>query len=234
MLCVWACIVICLLSASTMALEGTETVSTTFESLADPAEGNQYRKDVMNAWQLIHEGHYSKAFSVADEVISQFEGIFDHTARQFAFKSDVEFEEFIARDDKPAQRIDWSYIEALQIKAYIYSSNRYFEMALAELETIDHIAPISAATKIEKAYILGQLNELSSAYDTYRGALKLADRFSSQSIYKAAALRGIGFILIEMDKLEEAEEALQKSLIIEPDNDVALNELAYIQQLRGL
>ncbi|MDG9671041.1 tetratricopeptide repeat protein [Hahella sp. CR1] len=104
---------------------------------------------------------------------------------------------------------------------------------MAELDKIDVVAPVSAGAKIEKGYVLGQLDELSRAHETYQDALELAGRYSSQSVYKAAALRGIGFILIEMQRLDEAEEALQKSLAIEPGNDTALNELAYIKELRG-
>ncbi|ABC27512.1 protein containing tetratricopeptide repeats (TPR1, TPR2) [Hahella chejuensis KCTC 2396] len=77
------------------------------------------------------------------------------------------------------------------------------------------------------------MNDFALAHKTYQDALFLANRYSSQSMFKAAALRGIGFILIEMERLDEAEEALQKSLIIEPDNDVAINELEYINELRG-
>ncbi|WP_148212453.1 hypothetical protein [Hahella chejuensis] len=136
-----------------MAFEATETVSTSIESLPNPVEGNQYHKDIVNAWKLVHDDQYSKAFAIADEMTSKIEESFNKKVKQYAFKTEAEFEEFIASDKKTVQRIDWYYTEALRIKAYIYSSNRYFEMALAELNKIDSIAPISAGAKIEKGYI---------------------------------------------------------------------------------
>ena len=47
------------------------------------------------------------------------------------------------------------------------------------------------------------------------------------------SLRGLGFSLIELKQLDEAEKAFQESLQIEPENKLAQNELAYIQQLRS-
>lgn len=43
----------------------------------------------------------------------------------------------------------------------------------------------------------------------------------------------MGFALIELRKLDEAEAVFNDSLKIEPANKVALNELAYIRDLRA-
>ncbi|MDG9671040.1 hypothetical protein ONV78_25085 [Hahella sp. CR1] len=67
-LCVFA-FVLCLYPGLSMALEGTETVSTYIEHFPEQLEGNQYQKDIVSAWKLIREEQYSKAFAIADELI---------------------------------------------------------------------------------------------------------------------------------------------------------------------
>ena len=48
----------------------------------------------------------------------------------------------------------------------------------------------------------------------------------------ARALRGQGFALIELDRLQEAESRFLESLELEPDSQNARNELLYIEQLK--
>jgi len=50
---------------------------------------------------------------------------------------------------------------------------------------------------------------------------------------KAIALRGKGYVLIDMGKLGEAEKAYRDSLAIEPNAKVALDDLKYIAQQRA-
>lgn len=49
---------------------------------------------------------------------------------------------------------------------------------------------------------------------------------------RAVALRGRGFQLIELNRLDEAERAFRDSLQIDPDNELALHEIGYIAHLR--
>ena len=49
----------------------------------------------------------------------------------------------------------------------------------------------------------------------------------------AVALRGRGFVLVEMGQLDEAETAFEDSLELDPNNPIALNELQYVEHLRA-
>lgn len=55
----------------------------------------------------------------------------------------------------------------------------------------------------------------------------LSTRYASQNHFQALALRGIGFALIELQRLDEAESTFQESLKIDPANKLAPSELAY-------
>ena len=50
---------------------------------------------------------------------------------------------------------------------------------------------------------------------------------------RAVALRGRGFALTELGRLDEAEVAYRDSLKLKPENEVALAELKYIAGLKS-
>jgi tetratricopeptide (TPR) repeat protein len=51
--------------------------------------------------------------------------------------------------------------------------------------------------------------------------------------HRARFLRGRGFALTELNRLDEAEAAYNDSLKIDPNNPIALRELQYIAGLRA-
>lgn len=82
----------------------------------------------------------------------------------------------------------------------------------------------------ERATALGLAGRQQDALVAWERALKLPGL--SDSI-KARMLRGRGVALIELKRLNEAEQTLRSSLILEPGNANAQNELAYIAALRA-
>ena len=82
----------------------------------------------------------------------------------------------------------------------------------------------------EKGFALGSEKKLDEALATYQDGLKLK---AIQPRDRARLERGEGFVLTEMNKLDDAEAAYKASLSDEPNNQRALNELAYIAKLRA-
>jgi Flp pilus assembly protein TadD len=82
-------------------------------------------------------------------------------------------------------------------------------------------------------YAFNQLRRFREALDSHMRAEALAGKYPSQRPHLSLALRGKGFALIELQRLDEAEVAFKSSLEIEPNNKLALNELGYIKRLRG-
>jgi tetratricopeptide (TPR) repeat protein len=81
----------------------------------------------------------------------------------------------------------------------------------------------------EKGAALNALKRFDDSLATYTGGLKLA---SDTDPDKARMYRGMGFALTELGRLDDAESAYRKSLMCEPGNAHAANELQYIAQLR--
>ena len=74
-----------------------------------------------------------------------------------------------------------------------------------------------------------------TAYDVFSQARDLRE-FSPPDYadqIEARALRGMGFCLIELGKLDEAEKMFKDSLKLVPENQTALNEIGYIKELRA-
>jgi tetratricopeptide (TPR) repeat protein len=82
----------------------------------------------------------------------------------------------------------------------------------------------------EKGAALNALKRFDDSLATYTVGLKFASDSDSD---KARMYRGLGFALTELGRLDDAESAYRKSLLCEPGNAHAANELEYIAQLRA-
>lgn len=209
------------------------TVTTPVQGHAEEAKGAHLRARVSDVVALVRARELDEAERAATDLQKSFEALFSPGVRPYSFQSKVEYLEFKESHRQSFEWIDWGYKECLQMRAFIASERRDFPAALAILSTIEAIAPVSAGTAAERGYILNQLGKSEEALLAYRQALSVSTRYPSQRPLQPVALRGIGFALIELHRLDEAEATFQESLNVEPNNRVALNELAYIRDLRS-
>jgi len=82
----------------------------------------------------------------------------------------------------------------------------------------------------EKGFALGSEKKLDEALATYQDGLKLK---GVEPHDRARLERGEGYVLTEMNRLDDAEAAYKASLDDEPNNQRALNELSYIAKLKA-
>jgi tetratricopeptide (TPR) repeat protein len=152
-----------------------------------------------------------------------------------AFWNQKEFLAFSYHEvDRLTKSVFWvneSYSRAWYQLAFAHSKQDHFEEALfaidcgLELEN-DHPELWSA-----KGHLLGRLKRHQEALDCYTHAASLRDWAPARQV--AHALRGQGVQLVDLNRLDEAEAALQRSLELEPDSEVARNALGYIADLRS-
>ena len=212
---------------------GTQTVTTFIQYQVDHAKGAELAPRVRDVQALIKTGNLDEAEAVAKDLASSYQVLFDKSVKQYTFQSKAEYEEFKAGTAEPFEWIDWGYEECFQMQAFIRSERHDFDGALGILELTKQLAPISAGIAVEMGYALNALRRFSEALDSYMHAEALAGKYPSQRPHLAVALRGKGFALIELQRLDEAEVAFKSSLEIDPNNKLALNELGYIKRLRG-
>lgn len=211
----------------------SEPFSTQFSIDIDDGKGADLRPRVDLINDLVLSEQVDEAERKAIALRSAYEAQFDPALTQYTFQSAAEFEEFRTSPIANFEWIDWGYKLCLQNLVFIAVERGEFPKALAMLAKLEAIAPISSGTAVEIGYVLNQIGKPDQALKEYHRARDLALRYASQKPYLAPSLRGISFALIELDRLEEAEEVLEQSLIIDPGNRVAPNELNYIRDLRG-
>jgi tetratricopeptide (TPR) repeat protein len=150
---------------------------------------------------------------------------------EVAFWDKGEFLAFVART-QPKKNVVWKLPSYSRYCYYLCfaaverqdlaAATRWIDRAL-ELEP-DHSLILS-----EKALILGYVKRRPEAMEHYRRAIAAMPWYP---LWTARAHRGLGFELIEEQKLDEAETEFRRSLELEPNHPVAVNELRVIADIR--
>lgn len=210
----------------------TETVSTQMQWRGDSGKGSAFRERANRLAELAARREFDAAASEAAALRRDFEAIFDPALKQRCFLQRADMEAWQQRSHEEGfEWIDWGYFQAVQIQMYLAAERRDFPAALSYVRQLSVLAPVSALTLNEMAYVQGQMHQPREALANYRKAIDMARQYESQRPVLPAAMRGAGFALIELNRLEEARQVFEESLRIDPGNKVALNELAYIDGL---
>jgi tetratricopeptide (TPR) repeat protein len=137
------------------------------------------------------------------------------------------------RSQPNKQNIVWSpsaYPRALYYLGYLCVHQRRADEALRWLDAGMRLEP-HPLIRFEKANVLLRLRRFDEAAALFQSVL--ADGDEVIPAVRAMAMRGTGFVLIEQQKLDDAEHVFRESLKLDPDSGVARNELRYIANLRA-
>lgn len=204
-------------------------------------EGEESPEDfVRTAAVLIQQGEKAKAERVLKEGLSRMPPDWkpkvsgaDHIA--FAFWDVQEFLAYIpyhksTGDEKNLRWISPSYSKAWHLLAFVAVERGDWAGALEAIDRALALEPDHPVPMCEKAMILARMNRYEEACEL--GLKAESIRPWTPPSVRARALRGAGITLIDLGRLEEAQTMLKRSLALEPDNDLARSELAYIDHLR--
>jgi tetratricopeptide (TPR) repeat protein len=198
--------------------------------------------------QLVHDGALAiksgmpqQAIDGAlDKVIATYEQRYAKSARQvFCARTLVESLTYVAEAMKrkaDALVLDQTWADAYKLKAY----------ALVDLHR-----DAEARTALDKALALSPenadyLEELGAAYEreknwpkalaTFEHAERAAATFSPPEVKDdetARAWRGLGFVYVELGRLDDAEAVYLKCLALNKSDKRAAAELKYVRDLRA-
>lgn len=183
--------------------------------------------------QWVQQARYAEAGPMLSALRQSYEAGFDNRLAQYSFASNEEHAEFLQKSGPAFEWIDWGYAECLQMLAFVAFEQKDPNAALTLLQTLERIAPTSASAANETGFVLNQLRQPEAAMASYRRAHALSIQYASQQRNLPVALRGIGYTLVELGQLDEAEKVFVESLAIDPDSKVALRELEYIRRRQG-
>ena len=209
------------------------SVATPVAITADNAKGSHLSGQSIMLVAMVKSKRFSEAEEFAKQLRKSYEVGFNNKLKHYSFQSKAEYDEFKRTSSEQFEWIDWGYKECLQMQAFIKSEKKDFLGSLEILFEIEKLAPVSAQTLAEIGYVLNQLGKFNEALSLYQKAHDLSIKYTSQRPFQASALRGMGFSLIELERLDEAERVFKESLELEPMSRVASNELKYIQSLRN-
>jgi tetratricopeptide (TPR) repeat protein len=190
--------------------------------------------------ELIAEGRLAEARTMLETVIREMPTGWkpcrdDGRSLSIAFWDQEEFLAYVQRHgSQSAKRIYWvpgSYSKAWYQLAVIAIEEERLKDALFCVDCGLEIEPDHPELLSEKGYVLGTLKRHDSALECYVRAASA--REWAPALCTARAFRGQGIQLIDLDRLDEAETILKRSLEYEPESEGARNELEYLQNLRS-
>lgn len=155
---------------------------------------------------------------------------------KIAFWDMTEFISYVAHRETSEikKKVLWvtpSYSKAFYLLAFMTVEREDWSNAIKYIDRGIVLESDHPVLLCEKALRLSCMNRNEEAYHLYIKAVDI--RPWALSRYRAMALRGVAVILIDLERLDEAEKMLKKSLEIEPESEVAKNELSYIEDLRS-
>ena len=196
-------------------------------------------QQLASAAQLVSEKKFDEAIGVIDPVIASYDAEYAAGDKQVYCAADTKQSLVVllkaAEARKSAVTLDTTWCNALFIKAYILIDRNKLADAGPYLKKATEMSPLNAHYLNEYAEWYKINHNWQAAYEVFsqaRGLREFSPHDYADQI-EARALRGMGFCLIELGKLDEAEKMFNESLKLTPENQTALNEIGYIKELRA-
>jgi len=147
-----------------------------------------------------------------------------------------------AKDGKAEKRdaivVSGAWSDALHLEGFALIELERFDEAKVALRRAIEIAPLFAPAWNELGAVLQVEKDWPAALAAYTSAAEGANIMANDNpAWKNAqlsrALRGQGYVLVETDRLDEAEALYKRCLEINADDATAKTEIRYIAQLRS-
>jgi tetratricopeptide (TPR) repeat protein len=190
------------------------------------------------AFRIIRAGRPAEAIPILDSITMRLEKLYAGEKRQIFSSSSLK-ESFVyaalsAKTNKDSLVLDENWGMAHFLKGFALIDLGRAEEAKVQLDRAIALAPVNAQFLAERAEWHKSRKDWTKAIVDFEAASRAAE-FSpdaAQNSHKARALRGIGFVKIELGDLKEAEKLFKQSLKIDPDSANARQELEYIKSLK--
>jgi len=190
------------------------------------------RDEVDQGFNLLSKGKQAMAVNLFDRVIATVDRHLAGDSRQKLCDGDGH----IKADLAGTVIVDKAVCDAHFGKGYALIDLGRGDLAEAELHMATTMAPGDAHYANEYAELFKSRREWQKSYDLFARAWNVVDKDMKgpDASLAARALRGMGYNMIELGKLDEAEKLFRQSLDYEPRSDAAKGELSYLARKRAI
>ena len=239
-------IVLCLLTLAACAPHAAsklpkKTIIMVTPSAAQAKVEDADVKQVVEAVKMLEAGHIQAAIDgPLDDVVRRYEAKYGNSKTKIYSArgmTDALLYSAASMTMKPpvsSTVIGPAWAMAYWGRGYAYNEMARYDEAIVELRKALALAPDDAQYQVELAYSYQQKHEWQQSLALFQSALDYADITASDvTEMKCKALRGQGYDLVELHRLDEAEAAYRACLKLKPNEPKSLGELEYIRRLHA-
>ncbi len=189
---------------------------------------------------LLSNGNIRKAIIEFDKAIAVCETEYSNSEKRvYASRGTTETLYYLvkaAAEEQDAIVIEPTCAEALYLRGYAGLDFGQLEEAEDYINKAIRMSPVNARYLSELGHIYHVKREWGKALTTFLQAEEYASAYSPEEIKGlelARAMRGVGYSLIELGRLDEAEEKFRECLKLDANDIKSKKELEYIESLRN-
>lgn len=227
------------------AVKPSKTITLMVDESGKPAADADLKK-VLDAVGMIQAGHIQSAVDgPLTEVIDKYDALYrGKPGMVFCARGMVDMLVYSSlgtkavnrKADVPVQVIGSAWALAYWARGYAYSEMARYADARVELEKALALSPMDSQYKSELAFTYqpsGDWTKMLALYEEAEADADISGTPETAATLKCTALRGQGYALVEMHRLDDATKAYQGCLKLVPGEPKSLGELGYIKDLRA-
>ncbi len=199
---------------------------------------NLPKEHVEQGYKYLQSGKLNQAVEEFDLAIKKCEPLFVEGKKIYTARTSVESLMYVvlaAGKNEAAEVLDTTCSDAYYLQGYATLDFGKIEEAETYLQKAVSMAPMNSLYLSELGHIYQVKRDWSQALAYFTEAEDAAQTYTPEDIKISElgrAKRGVGFNLIELGKLDDAERKFREALALDGGDKVARNELEYIKQLR--
>jgi len=192
---------------------------------------------IVQAFSAIQAGDPARALATVEPVVASFGKEFSGEKRHvFCSQTAEQDGYYLTTADGGADNVRLvtvTWCNALYVKAFALVDLDRLDDAQSAFERLVSFAPKHSRYLNELAYVLLKKKDWQHSIQAYATAEAAASFTPERRDYeRCVSFRGIGYDLVELGRLDEAEAAYRKCLAITPDEPKSLGEIEYIKEQR--
>jgi tetratricopeptide (TPR) repeat protein len=232
--------ILVLIVGCTATTSTRQSMTNTRQSMPEPSSEEKYEKLLHKGFQALYNGNAKESIQkYFDPIIQYYEKHYQNNGKRIYSARGLEETLYYlvkaAAAKQEAIVISYLWAQAFYFKGYASIELGRIEDAKTWLKKALELSPSNSTYLSELGHIYQTEQKWSEALKIYQQAEESANAYSPDDLKNAEltrAMRGIGYSLIELGRLDEAEEKYKKCLEIDENDKKSLQEMEYIRQIR--